>query len=177
MTLPFTRLTAPVYRGHNPRWSFAPESGEGARQHGGRFYPKGVAALYTSLRPETAWLEAQQGFVFKAQPLTLCEYAVDCEGVLDLTDAGARDAARARLVDLACAGEDLAARGLDPPSWALARRLVEAGCAAIVVPSFAIGATERDINVVFWDWSTRPPHRVRVVDDESRLPRDDRSWR
>lgn len=177
MTLPFTRFTEPVYRGHNPRWSFAPESGEGARQHGGRFNPKGVAALYTSLRPETAWLEAQQGFVFKAQPLTLCQYAVDCEHVLDLTDAAVRDTAGVRVDDIACAWEDLTTRGLEPPSWALAKRLVDAGCAGIVVPSFASGATVRDLNLVLWDWSTTRPHRVRVVEDESRLPRDDRSWR
>jgi RES domain-containing protein len=29
-----------------------------------------MAALYTSRRMETAWREAQQGFPFKAQPLT-----------------------------------------------------------------------------------------------------------
>lgn len=46
----------------------------------------GVPALYTSLRLETAWLEAQQGLPFKAQPMTLCDYGVDCEDIADLTD-------------------------------------------------------------------------------------------
>jgi RES domain-containing protein len=38
------------------------------------------------LRFETAWLEAQQAFPFKAQPMTPCAYEVDCGDVLDLTD-------------------------------------------------------------------------------------------
>jgi RES domain-containing protein len=37
------RLTGLVYRAHNPRWSFAPYSGEGAARYGGRFNPVGVA--------------------------------------------------------------------------------------------------------------------------------------
>jgi RES domain-containing protein len=32
---------------------------------------------------ETAWLEAQQGFAFKAQPLTICAYDVDCADIAD----------------------------------------------------------------------------------------------
>src|SRR5208283_3004562 len=64
------RLQGLVYRAHNPRWAFSPTSGEGAARHGGRFNPVGVPALYMSRRMETAWLEAQQGFAFKAQPLT-----------------------------------------------------------------------------------------------------------
>lgn len=75
------RLTGTVYRAHNPRWSFDPTSGSGAAQYGGRFNPLGMAALYTSRRMETAWREAQQGFPFKAQPLTVCAYEVDCDDV------------------------------------------------------------------------------------------------
>lgn len=177
MSLPFVRLKTTVYRGHNPRWSFTPESGEGAALHGGRFNPNGVPALYTSIGPETAWLEAQQGFAYKAQPLTLCAYEVDCSDILDLADAKTRDEAGVARNDLACDWEAQTWLGDTPPSWRLAMRLIEAGCAGIVVPSFAMGATERDVNVVFWKWARRRPHRVRVIDDEDRLPRDDRSWR
>ena len=172
------RLTGTVYRAHNPRWAFAPTSGEGAARYGGRFNPQGVPALYTSRRMETTWLEAQQGFAFKAQPLTICAYAVDCAEVEDLTDAATRAALSVSEADLACPWEDLAARGREPPSWTLSRRLIAAGTAAIVVPSFAPGAGAADRNVVFWRWSATAdaPCRVAVIDDEGRLPRDDSSW-
>ena len=166
-----------VYRAHHPGWAWAPVSGEGAKLHGGRFNPPGMEALYTSLRPETAWLEAQQGFAFKAQPMTLCAYRVDCEDVLDLTDAAVLVARNVSAADLACPWADLHDRGLPVPSWAIARRLAEAGAAAVLVPSFAPGAVPgRDVNAIFWRWSDRPPHRVKVVDDHGRLPRDRRSW-
>jgi RES domain-containing protein len=171
------RLTGLVYRAHNPRWAFAPDSGDGAAHYGGRFNPVGVAALYTSLRMETAWLEAQQGFVFKAQPMTLCGYQLDCDDIADLTDPDVLASLGVTPAELACAWEDLQARGAAPPSWLVAERLRAAGYAGIRVRSFAAGATERDVNAVFWTWSIAPPHQVRVVDDFARLPRDDLSWR
>jgi RES domain-containing protein len=170
------RLQRLLYRAHNPRWSFAPTSGEGAARFGGRFNPIGVAALYMSWRMETAWREGQQGFAFKTQPLTICTYNVDCDGVADLTDPRTRSALEVNPADLACAWEDLALRGIEPPSWVLARRLMSAETAGIVVPSFAPGATEDDRNVVFWRWSDAFPHLVTVIDDEGRLPKDQQSW-
>ena len=170
------KLTGFVYRAHNPRWAFAPDSGAGAALTGGRFNPVGMPALYTSLRFETAWLEAQQAFPFKAQPMTLCAYEADCGDVLDLTDSATRAAHEVEAADLACAWKDLATRGIKPPSWSMTERLVAGGVAGVIVPSFAKGAGAADINVVFWDWSAEPPHRVRVIDDDHRLPRDARSW-
>jgi RES domain-containing protein len=45
------------------------------------------------------------------------------------------------------------------------------------VPSFAAGATGADVSVVFWDWSRDPPHQIRVIDDDQRLPKDASPWR
>lgn len=171
------RLRGLVYRAHHPRWAFSPTSGEGAARHGGRFNPQGMPALYTSRRMQTAWLEAQQAFPFKAQPLTLCAYEVDCADVADLTDAADRATLGVTPETLACPWEDLADRRVTPPSWDLARRLQAEGIAAIIVPSFAARATAADVNVVFWRWGAALPHRLLVIDDERRLPRDQSSWR
>jgi len=171
------RFHGTVWRAHHPRWSFAPTSGEGAARFGGRFNRPGLPALYTSLRLETAWLEAQQGFPFKSQPMTVCAYEVDCDDVVDLTEATNCSALGVKPADLACAWEDFATRGKAPPSWVLADHLIAAGHAAIIVPSFASGATDNDANLVFWRWSGDPPHQVRVIDDDGRLPRNDLSWR
>jgi RES domain-containing protein len=171
------KLTGFVYRAHNPRWAFAPDSGQGSAVTGGRFNPVGMPALYTARRFETAWLEAQQAFPFKAQPMTLCAYEVDCEDILNLTDAATLEAHKIAQDDLSCAWKDLSTRGIKPASWAITERLVAAGIAGIVVPSFAKGAVAADINVVFWDWAPNPPHQLRVIDDDQRLPRDATSWR
>ena len=78
--------------------------------------------------------------------------------------------------ELACAWEVLAADRKPVPTWELADRLIEAGCAGIIVPSFAARAGERDINLVLWRWTRDKPHKVTVVDDDNRLPKDRSSW-
>lgn len=166
------RLTGLVYRAHHPRWAFAPDSGVGAAIDGGRFNPIGMPVLYTSRRFETAWLEAQQAFPFKAQPMTLCAYEVDCADILDLTDPETLRDLRVTVEQLACPWKDIATRGPKPPSWALAERLSVAGTAGIIVPSYAKGASADDVNVVFWHWAAVPPHQVKVIDDRQRLPGD-----
>ena len=170
------RLHQIVWRAHHPRWSFAPDAGAGAATHGGRFNRMGLPALYTSLRFETAWLEAQQGFPFKAQPMTLCGYEVECEDVADLTDQATRTRLGIKLADLGCGWAGMVDRGLVPPSWILADQLIASGYAGMVVSSFAVGATEADRNAVFWHWAPDPPHQVRVIDPGGRLPRNDLSW-
>ena len=171
------KLAGLVYRAHNPKWAFAPDSGEGAAVAGGRFNPVGMPALYTALRFETAWLEAQQAFPFKAQPMTLCAYDVDCEDVLDLTDVNTLTEHGITPEDLACPWKDLSTRGIRPPSWQITERLFAAHTAGIIVPSFATGVVAADVNVVFWEQTPDPPHQVRVIDDDRRLPRDVSSWR
>ena len=57
--LPLTRYRGLAYRAHDPRWAFAPTSGAGAAIHGGRFNPKGTAALYLALTIEGMPVEVE----------------------------------------------------------------------------------------------------------------------
>lgn len=174
-----------VYRAHHPGWAYQPTSGEGAERHGGRFNRKGLAALYTSLDITTAWMEAQQGFPFKAQPMTLVGYRVCCERIADLTDGVRLAAVGIDPAELACAWEDLASRGLRPPTWQFADALIAADFQGALVPSFAPapnpapnpapGQASRR-NLVLWRWADGPPCSVSVIDDFGRLPNDAKSW-
>ncbi|WP_447894413.1 RES family NAD+ phosphorylase [Vreelandella sp. GE22] len=159
-----------VYRGHNPRWHHAPASGEGAAHSGGRWNPPGLPALYTSERFETAWLEAQQGFPFKTQPLTLCSYEVDCGPLLDLCEPDIQLRVHPdpeRWLKEAWLEKKLKRQPVI--AWQIVERLRHMGFAGIRVPSQATGATCRDVNIVFWNWSLNTPTRVSVIDDERRL--------
>lgn len=176
MKLSFSRFDGHVYRAHHPAWAYDPESGEGAKLHGGRFNRVGTACFYAALSLETAWLEAQQGFAFKAQPLTICSYRAELADILDLTDLAAREHADVTLAQLGCAWERLAGDRMPVPSWELADRLIAGGCAGVIVPSFASRATPEDRNLVLWSWGHEAPHRLEVIDDEQRLPRDQSSW-
>lgn len=171
------RFSGVCYRAHDPRWSFTPLSGAGAAVHGGRFNPKGVPALYLSLTIMTAVKEINQGFAHKIEPCVLCSSAVDCEDIVDLRSEAARRAAKVGREDLACAWFVEAARGAEPASWRLARRLIDAGRAGVLVPSFAPGATANDENLVLWRWGPRPPHKLAVHDPSGRLPKSQLSWR
>ncbi|PJN94444.1 hypothetical protein CNY89_14475, partial [Amaricoccus sp. HAR-UPW-R2A-40] len=90
---PFVRFKGLAYRGHDPSWAHAPLSGEGAAAQGGRFNPKGVAALYLSLAVETVFKEVSAGFGHRFDPLTICAYDVECEALVDLTTEDARASA------------------------------------------------------------------------------------
>lgn len=170
------RFRDPVFRAHNPQWSWSPLSGEGAKRFGGRFNRPGVAALYTSLSAVTALREASPlGRPF--QPLTLCSYDVDIDPIFDGRNDASLTGQGANVSDLADPGWERAMlEKRVPASQAFADRLIAAGFAGMLVPSFARGAEPRDMNLVCWQWGPDLPHRVTVVDDEARLPRDRSSW-
>ena len=104
-------------------WSYDPISGNGAKQHGGRFNPRGLSALYLSLDPTTAWMEAQQGFPFKPQPMTLVAYEINCVRIADLNDPTLLTNLGSSSQDLACAWEDMASQQQQPPTWRLVEQL------------------------------------------------------
>ena len=165
------RFRGIVYRAHDPRWSWPPVSGEGARLHGGRFNRIGVPAFYASLSPVTAIREASP-LGQPVQPLLLCAYDVDAEPIFDALDASKRRAHAMTDDELRCpTWERDMYSGIVPLSHALADRLIAAGCVGMRVPSFAPGAAVNDVNLVFWHWGDRRPSRIVLIDDERRIPK------
>ncbi len=165
-----------AYRAHRPEWAFSPLSGEGAERYGGRFNQKGVPALYLAITEVLALAEYNQGFLHRPQPKTLCAYNLNCDDILDLTDAHSRDIAKITLDELGCAWESIANGGATPPTWSLSNRLITDGYAGVIAPSFATNAPPEGVNIILWDWSESLPHQVLLIDDDSRLPADQSSW-
>lgn len=176
MKIPLCGFSGTAYRAQHPKWAYAPLSGDGAKRFGGRFNRPGVATLYLSLDPTTLWMEAQQGFPFKPQPLTLVAYKVNCARVADLSDPKARRAALSSVTDLACAWEDIATRGGEPPTWQVAERLQSQSIDGIRVRSFAPGCSDENQNLVLWHWDKRGPCSICAIDDLDRLPKSSASW-
>lgn len=170
------RFQGVIYRAHDPKWAFAPLSGGGAEKTGGRFNPPGLATLYTSLEIITALKEATHGLPRRMDPLTVCSYEVDCDNIADLASEAGRSKHEIILSDLACPWMLLAGEGKRVPSWIVTRRLMSEGFAGILVPSFAPGATQADVNLVLWTWGDALPHKVTPYDPQGRLPRNPSSW-
>jgi RES domain-containing protein len=157
-----------LYRALNPVYAREPLSGEGARRYGGRFNPKGTPALYCSLSIMTAVREANQAGAL--QPTTLVAYEAEIDGIFDGAD------------EVALHAEDMDAAALAASTWrdemrtggeartqAFARTLIAKGYSALLVHSFAPGASGQDLNLVLWRWGNAPPARLTLIDDEGRL--------
>ena len=171
------RFEGRCFRGHDPAWSFSPLSGDGAAKTGGRFNRKGEPTLYLALDIVTAVNECMQGLTQRLQPLTICEYDVDCDPIADLSDDAARKALGVQPDDLASAWLTYHRAGKDSPSWLVADKLKTEGYAGMLVRSFAPGARADDCNLVLWRWGPDLPTRVTVFDPNGRLPKDQLSWR
>jgi RES domain-containing protein len=159
-----------LFRALNPIHAREPLSGRGAELYGGRFNPKGVPALYSSLTVITALREANQAGSF--QPTTLVSYDAKIDGVFDSRDEAALRAAGFDTDALADSGwrDQMQAIG-EARTQAFARTLMAKGYRAMVVRSFASGATETDLNLVLWEWGASAPARLTLIDDEKRLSR------
>jgi RES domain-containing protein len=164
------RYVGPVYRALNPIYARDPLSGRGAERYGGRFNPRGVPALYTSLSIMTAIREANQ--VGSLQPTMLVSYAAEIERVFDARDTDALAEHRVTPADLSAPTwrDEMRADGI-ARTQVFAIRLMSAGFHGLLVRSFAAGTTADDMNLVLWRWGDAAPHRLRVIDDDGRLAR------
>jgi len=170
------RCSGTCYRSHDPRWAWAPTSGEGAAGKGGRFNPVGVPALYLALTIEGTLVEMGFGFAHRFDPLTICSYTVDVDDLIDLRTEADCQIAGIDWSALSCAWAYDLVNGQEPASWKVAKALFMDGAAGVLVPSFAGGARRHMANLVLWRWGPNPPHQVAVHDPDGRLPRDPSSW-
>ncbi len=170
------RFKGECFRAHDPNWAWSPLSGAGAALKGRRFnWPK-LETLYLSLSFVTVFREVSAGFAHRLTPYLLVSYDVDCDNIADLRTAEDRAALGVDLADLACAWGTALIEGREPESWAVVRRLIAAGQAGTLVPSFANGATEEDQNLVLWRWGPDLPHKVTVYDPTGKLPKNQLCW-
>lgn len=159
-----------LYRALNPIYAREPLSGEGARRYGGRFNPRGMPAIYCSLSIMTALREANR--VGALQPTTLVAYDAELENIFDATnDTALRDEGMdAAAVAASTWRDEMKAEG-EARTQVSSRSLAERGYNALVVRSFAPGASRRDLNLVLWRWGDAKPARLTVIDEEGRLAR------
>jgi len=164
------RYQGKLYRALNPIYAREPLSGRGTELYGGRFNPKGVPALYTSISVMTALREANQ--VGNLQPTTLVSYDADIERVFDSRDEAALAAEGMDATALADATwrDQVKASG-EARTQAFARRLIATGYHGLMVRSFTPGASGDDLNLVLWTWGAAAPSRLTLIDDENRLSR------
>ena len=166
------RYEGKLYRALNPIYAREPLSGRGAELYGGRFNPKGMPALYTSLSVLTALREANQ--VGNLQPTTLVSYDAAFEHVFDSRD---EDDLKAEGMDAVAIADptwrDQMKAGGEARTQGFARRLIATGYQGLLVRSFAPGATRDDLNLVLWTWGESASARLTLIDDENRLGRPD----
>lgn len=160
-----------IYRAVDPKYWYDPLSGEGAARHAQRFNEKGVPALYTATDPQTVLREKMQEGVL--QPLLLIAIRAEITGLFDARD----DAALSRFgVTAEGIGSDdwqeQAKRDGQSESQRFAATVRGAGYGGMVVPSYAAGAGDRDVNLVLWDWGDGTEAKLTVVDDDGCLSPD-----
>jgi len=157
-----------LFRALNPIYAREPLSGRGAALYGGRFNPKGLPALYTSLSVLTALREANQ--VGNLQPTTLVSYEAEIDDIFDSRNDAAL---RAEGMDAASLADgtwrnQMKAAG-EAQTQAFARQLIAKGYRGLLVRSFAPGTNETNLNLVLWQWGDAAPARLMLIDDEGRL--------
>lgn len=125
---------------------------------------------------ETAVAEWMQSLSARLEPMTICEYDVECDDIVDLSDPDICKSEGIDPADLNCGWLSYQLRGEVAPSQKVALDCIGKGYAGIIVPSFAPGAASDAKNLVLWTWGDAPPHTVKVYDPNKRLPKDRSSW-
>lgn len=160
----------PLFRAHNPYWSYTPLSGAGAARAGGRFNRPGCSALYLSLDQATSAAEYQQDNEL-TEPYLQVAYVANLPDLVDL-----------RLIDdewdelwkdWDCDWRQLYVDGNEPPTWLLFDMLVDSNATGLIFPSIA---RKGGINFVLYTDALDPAWLV-AHDPNNLLPKDQSSWK
>lgn len=165
-------LECPAYRMHVPRWAYAPTSGAGAAEHGGRLNRPGLPALYLALDATTALEECRQLSALMP-PGLLVSYELQIGKVVDFS-GGYNSKWDSLWQELTCDWRRLwFNEHIEPPSWLLADLALEAGAAGILFPSIThAGGT----NLVIYTEALKESDNLVAHDPAGDLPVDQRSW-
>ena len=129
-------LACAAYRVHVPRWAYAPTSGAGAAEHGGRLNRPGLPALYLALDATTALEEFRQLSALMP-PGLIVSYELELTRVVDFT-SGYSGEWDPLWDELTCDWRRLwFSERVEPPSWLLADVAMEAAASGILFPSLA----------------------------------------
>jgi RES domain-containing protein len=109
------------------------------------------------------------------RPGTFCAFELDVAGVVDLTHVPTRADLGVSLEDLLAPWQEIVfVRREQPPTWSLARYLLERGCAGARVPSAVLHGAA---NIVLWRWNDGARRRVTAHDPLGDLPLNQSAWR
>lgn len=160
----------PLFRAHNPYWSYTPFSGAGAARAGGRFNRPGCSALYLSLDQATSAAEYQQDNEL-TEPYLQVAYVANLPDLVDLRLLD--DEWDELWKDWDCDWRQLYVDGNEPPTWLLFDMLVDSNATGLIFPSFA---RKGGINVVLYTDALAPAWLV-AHDPNNLLPKDQSSWK
>lgn len=167
----FTRLNGPVYRVHQPKWSFAPTSGAGAGTHGGRANRPGVNALYLSLELATALAEYQKLDAL-LPPALMVSYRLSIDFLVDFR-GGFSSAWDALWQDFYCDWRHMYFNeGIEPPSWVIGDQVLAAGAKGIIFDSAISDGT----NLVVYTDALTGTDAITAYDPNNDLPKNQSSW-
>lgn len=159
----------PLYRAHNPRWSFQPLSGAGAARAGGRFNRPGTPVLYLSLDEATSAAEYRQDNAL-TEPYLLVAYIANLPPLVDLRLLD--DAWDPLWYEWACDWRQMFVDGMEPPSWNLGDATLASGEVGLIFPSVA---QPGGLNIALFAERLQP--ECLVPHDPNRLiPHDQSSW-
>lgn len=159
----------PLFRAHNPLWSFRPLSGAGAASAGGRFNRPRTPTLYLSLDEATSAAEYRQDNDL-TEPYLLISYIANLPPLVDLRLLDARWDPLWH--DWNCDWRQLFVDGIEPPSWNLGDALLSAGEIGLVFPSIA---RPGGLNIALYTDRLQPAWLV-PHDPNGFIPRDQSSW-